>query len=178
MRRLSRRTVLKGIGIAGAAGLVGSNAMAATPDDDARTDWPVSRGTNARTGYTQGSGPGPYAGPGWSPGDELNDPTEVTVVDGTAYIGTVGSFDFDVSTGQVAAYDATGDGVRWIREGDSFGAVQAAPSVADGRVFVVTRPATIYTAGGRQGRPRQTAASWPSTQTAARRCGRTSRYSR
>ncbi|MFC6799320.1 PQQ-binding-like beta-propeller repeat protein [Haladaptatus sp. DYSN1] len=151
MRRLSRRTVLKGIGIAGAAGLVGSNAMAATPDDDARTDWPVSRGTNARTGYTQGSGPGPYAGPGWSPGDELNDPTEVTVVDGTAYIGTVGSFDFDVSTGQVAAYDATGDGVRWIREGDSFGAVQAAPSVADGRVFVVTRPATIYTAGGRQG---------------------------
>ncbi|WP_338729912.1 PQQ-binding-like beta-propeller repeat protein [Haladaptatus sp. DJG-WS-42] len=150
MVRPSRRTFLKGIGVAGAAGLVGTNAIAATPDGET-PDWPVSRGTDGRTGYTTGRGPQPYAGPGWSPGDELSDPTEVTVVDGSAYVGTVGSYDVDASTGEVAAYDGTDGGLRWIRDDDSIGAVIAAPTVADGRVFVAARPAISYTEGGRQG---------------------------
>ncbi|WP_276274763.1 PQQ-binding-like beta-propeller repeat protein [Haladaptatus sp. QDMS2] len=150
MVRPSRRTFLKGIGIAGAAGLIGSNAMAATPADEG-TGWPVSRGTDARTGYTQGSGPGPYAAPSWSPGNDLSgDPTEVTVADGTAYIGTVVYYDYGDSSGEVAAYDATGEGVRWIRNDDSIGAVDGPVTVADGRVLVSTSPAVAYTAGDSQ----------------------------
>ncbi|WP_332897185.1 outer membrane protein assembly factor BamB family protein [Haladaptatus sp. CMSO5] len=149
MVRPSRRTFLKGIGVAGAAGLVGTNALAASPTGES-ADWPVSRGTDGQTGYTTGQGPQPYAGPGWSPGDELSDPTEMTVVDGSAYVGTVGSYDLDVSTGEVAAYDGTGGGLRWIRDDDSIGAVIAAPTVADGRVFVASRPAISYTEGGQQ----------------------------
>ncbi|WP_276246342.1 PQQ-binding-like beta-propeller repeat protein [Haladaptatus sp. YSMS36] len=150
MSRRSRRTFLKGIGITAATGLLGTNALAVAPAGE-ELDWPVSRGTAGRTGYTTGQGPHPYAAPGWSPGDDLSgDPTEVTVASGTTYIGTVASYDIDESHGEVAAYNATSGGVRWIRSDDSIGAVMAAPTVADGRVFVAAKPAVVYTGGDRQ----------------------------
>ncbi|WP_336360183.1 outer membrane protein assembly factor BamB family protein [Haladaptatus sp. ZSTT2] len=150
MSRPARRTFLKGIGITAATGLLGTNALAVAPAGE-EPDWPVSRGTVGRTGYTTGQGPRPYAAPGWTPGDDLSgDPTDVTVVSGTAYIGTIASYDIDESRGEVAAYNATSSGVRWIRSDDTIGAVMAAPTVADGRVFVAAKPAVVYTGGDRQ----------------------------
>ncbi|MFC6990504.1 PQQ-binding-like beta-propeller repeat protein [Haladaptatus sp. GCM10025707] len=144
MRRPSRRTFIKGIGVASAAAFVGTNAIAAEPEETG-TDWPTAYGTDGRTSFTTGSGPGPYAtGDDDFYGEDATRiseaPHPAVVADGMLFVA--GSYDDTTAqtNGEIAAYDAnTGDQI-WFKN-EKLGSIRGAPTVADGTLYVNTQAA-------------------------------------
>ncbi|MFC6990506.1 PQQ-binding-like beta-propeller repeat protein [Haladaptatus sp. GCM10025707] len=143
MRRPSRRTLLKGIGIAGTATLLGSNALAAEGEAN-DVEWPTAFHDDGRTSYAPTTGLGPHAAldfeiddGGSSPPLE-NDPLPLVVNDGTLFVTTQYWTSFETH-GEIAAYDATGDGLVWYR-GEDIGFVEGPPTVAAGTLYVCTNP--------------------------------------
>ncbi|MFC6990505.1 PQQ-binding-like beta-propeller repeat protein [Haladaptatus sp. GCM10025707] len=144
MRRTSRRTLLKGIGVAGAAGLIGTNAMA-TETAAGGTDWPTAFSDDGRTSYTSESGLGPYAALDFhihnenQDGSLQYDPHPPVVKDGAVFVTTQYKDTFETH-GEVVAFDATGEGMVWY-ETEDIGWVTGPPTVTDDTVYVTTQSA-------------------------------------
>ncbi|MFC6733760.1 PQQ-binding-like beta-propeller repeat protein [Haladaptatus sp. DYSN1] len=138
MRRPSRRTVLKGIGAASVAGLIGTNAMATESVENGETAWPLGHGTPGATNFTTGSGPGPYADRAWRTDRLPRDPAGVTVVDGTMYLA-MSTSEPNNSKGAIVAYDTESGEQLWKRDHeDEIGEVFAAPTFHEGTLYIPT----------------------------------------
>ncbi|MFC6733759.1 PQQ-binding-like beta-propeller repeat protein [Haladaptatus sp. DYSN1] len=143
MVRPSRRTFLKGIGVASAGTLLGSTALG-QESPSVGTDWPTAFGTDGRTSFTTGSGPsGPYATNDFGIDTDLNpdeallqeDPLPLVVDDGTLFVTT--NYFYSETNGEVAAFDASGDGLIWYKS-EGIGLVAGAPTITDDTLYVAT----------------------------------------
>jgi outer membrane protein assembly factor BamB len=164
MTECGRRRLLRGVGIATVAGVLGSGVASADAGDSepADGDWPSARGNPGNTGYiSDADGPGASAAVAW----EYDHGGPIAVVDGIVYLvvdGEVHALDAE-SGEQVGRTDdigaaggptVTGDSVYvggeqltaidlasgepdWIAGTDRDDTISA-PTVTDGRALVVT----------------------------------------